>query len=357
MSASTKLPLFKHATGQWAKKINGKTRYFGNDLNLALAKYYSDAQGTTPDYTSPTPALGVLAEAFLQSKLESFQRGELSSSTLADYKRILPRAVAAHSSKPASQLTRMDIGTVADSVSRSSVNGSQLSPRSQAVQRAYVRAFFNWLDKNRQISRDIADDAREALKAPSRRQVALHDQRHEKPMPTPEDIRRLIEAAAVWFKPVLFLGINGAMGPTDLAGLQKSAVEDGWLKTRRSKTGVARRFPLWPETKRALAAWDTEDSDLLLTSHTGKPIMVRKSKSRISEEMSRLRERTGSELRFYDLRRVFASVADRCGDPVAVSFVMGHAPSSQTDRYRRWIEDSRVEAAVSTVRDWLLEIA
>ena len=35
-------PLFRHATGQWAKKVAGKTRYFGTDWREALKQWEKD---------------------------------------------------------------------------------------------------------------------------------------------------------------------------------------------------------------------------------------------------------------------------------------------------------------------------
>ncbi len=55
---------------------------------------------------------------------------------------------------------------------------------------------------------------------------------------------------------MILLPANGGFGVTDCAQLSRAAlaVRPGWLDFPRPKTGVARRFPLWPETAAALAA-------------------------------------------------------------------------------------------------------
>ncbi|HJZ93757.1 MAG TPA: hypothetical protein VKE40_22975 [Gemmataceae bacterium] len=45
-------PLFKHATGQWAKKVRGHLHYFGTEPHPALTKWQEEKDDL---YTGRTP--------------------------------------------------------------------------------------------------------------------------------------------------------------------------------------------------------------------------------------------------------------------------------------------------------------
>jgi hypothetical protein len=50
---------------------------------------------------------------------------------------------------------------------------------------------------------------------------------------------------------MILLGINGGMGNSDCANLPLRAVDldAGMIDFPRPKTGIARRCPLWPDTR------------------------------------------------------------------------------------------------------------
>src|SRR5262249_52284581 len=82
-------PLFKHATGQWAKKIKGKLRYFGTDPDAALEKYIAERDelqaGRNPRIPGNQLTVADLANQFLNAKRAKVESGELSRRTWGDY--------------------------------------------------------------------------------------------------------------------------------------------------------------------------------------------------------------------------------------------------------------------------------
>jgi hypothetical protein len=84
-------PLFPHATGRWAKKIRGRTHYFGpgDEPDAALKKHLEQrdhlhaGRKSRPD--PETLAIKTLADAFLNHKQALLDAGELSPRTWINF--------------------------------------------------------------------------------------------------------------------------------------------------------------------------------------------------------------------------------------------------------------------------------
>ena len=80
-------PLYAHAVGQWAKKIRGKTYYFGkwSDSNGALEEYLSKKDylynGLAPPELKETVVQ--LVDAFLRHKQTQLDTDEISHRSLS----------------------------------------------------------------------------------------------------------------------------------------------------------------------------------------------------------------------------------------------------------------------------------
>jgi integrase len=176
------------------------------------------------------------------------------------------------------------------------------------------------------------------------------------------------------------LGLNAALGPTDLANLPWTAIDfkSGWLNYPRPKTAVSRRIPLWPETLRELKAWRSirpapaapvDDALVFVTVNGRKFVREVESKKSpgsltcidcVSAEFAKLRVKCEIErpnLGFYKFRHLAANVGKKTGDSDAVRAIMGHAvDSSDTLNANYTIEfddDARLLRVTNYVRDWL----
>ncbi len=182
------------------------------------------------------------------------------------------------------------------------------------------------------------------------------------------DLRATLEKADTNMRAMLLLGINGALGNTDLALLPIKAINlaGGWLDYPRPKTGIPRRIKLWPQTVAAIRTClderkqpiDPADEDLLFISPHRRLNYIGKHKGyRVTAAMTRLMKlaKLQDPRTFYDLRRTFQTVAEGARDLTAVQSVMGHAPGSgdMSALYRQSVDDDRLEAVSEHVRDWL----
>src|SRR5689334_20655758 len=75
-------PLFPHLSGQWAKKIAGKTCYFGTwDDPVSALERYKKEKADLQLGLNPSPeglTIGELVTSFLKSKQLQLESGELS---------------------------------------------------------------------------------------------------------------------------------------------------------------------------------------------------------------------------------------------------------------------------------------
>ena len=164
---------------------------------------------------------------------------------------------------------------------------------------------------------------------------------------------------------MIFLGINCGFGNDDVSRLEETHLTDGWVELPRHKTGVDRRCPLWRETSEAICgalaerepSSDPEASNRVFRSQRGGPYESTKN-SNLSQEFRKLLTASGLYRRgvgFYALRHMTATVGSRSCDQQAVDTIMGHRQDTVQAGYREWIDDSRLEAVASHIRDWLFQ--
>jgi integrase len=178
----------------------------------------------------------------------------------------------------------------------------------------------------------------------------------------------IVQGAAQPLRTMVLLAVNGGLGNSDVAQLPISALDwkRGWCNFARVKTGIQRRFKLWPESIASLQEWfaerpkpngDTADG-LVFVTHRGGSWSKAIADNPVCKETARLLKRLQLHrkgLSFYSLRRTHRTVASEARDEAAADAIMGHAPPSHDMAavYRQRIDDGRLIAVTDHVHDWL----
>ena len=165
-----------------------------------------------------------------------------------------------------------------------------------------------------------------------------------------EQIKKLLSAADVKIKAMIWLGLNCGFGCTDCGKLKWKDLDlkNGRVRLPRNKTGVGRNFPLWLETIQALKEVPRSGQLVFYTSQ-GQPWVTTVIKTngdgereytsvnRITPTFSRLikkvRIHAPKGTGFYALRRTAATMAARSGDPFAVQRLLGRVDLTMATRY------------------------
>jgi len=359
--------LFVHPNGQWARKILGRTRYFGRVVDgWEAAKELYDLQkddlfaGRTPRARAETLTVLQLCDRFYEAKEMQHDSREITAATLRDYYetcKIIVKELG--KTRRVGDLAADDFEKLRAKLSKR-LNANSLGNEIQRIRTVFKYGFDSGLF-------DAPIRFGPMFVRPSKR--ILRGERQSKGPRTlePRELRRIIKAADRPLRAMIMLGLNCGFGNNDCGSLPLSAIDlqAGWINFARPKTNIPRRIPLWPETVIALheaigvrpSPKDRADGKYAFLTKYRTPWAKESGNSNpISAEMKKLLVRLNlyrPGISFYCLRHIHETVAGECADQVAVDAVMGHADPSMSAIYRQRISDERLRKEVNTVRRWL----
>ena len=376
-------PLFPHARGYWAKKVRGKMRYFGPwadpDRAVALWKAQQDdlLAGREPSVTEvdddgkpvlPGITVKYLCDAFLTSKGEARDAGELTVGTFRQYLRAcMLMADTFGRNRVASDLKPTDFAKLKTEARK----GRGVPGVDEKVR--LTRGVFKWAYESGLIERPVVfgPDFKQATAADRRKQRQRQRAEHGPKLFTAKEINAMLAEATPSLRAMILLGINCGFGATDCSDLRTNHID---LKARtldcpRRKTGIPRRAVLWPETVKALRValeqrhepkGDTPDNSVFVTHHGNTFTRTTDKGTRIDSVgmmFNKLAEAVGAKRArcgFYGLRATFQTEANKAGDIQAARLIMGHEDEGDmTARYTQAIGDDRLKAVTDHVRKWL----
>jgi integrase len=373
-------PLFRHQRGYWAKKVRGKLHYFGKvaedpegvkALNLWVEKKDDLLAGRVPRARTDGVTVADLVNRFLTHKETLVECGELKQRTWQDYYVVCERVVQLFGrSRVVSDLVADDFAELRASFAKTR------GPFALAGDITRTKVLFKWGFDQGLLPSPIRYG--QSFNKPSRKTLRLARAAHGHRMferhevwamlyGTPIDGEE-INRAAQPLQTMILLALNGGLGNSDVAQLPMSALDlkRGWCSFARVKTGVERRFKMWPETIASLREWlarrpkhkDDTASDLVFVTHRGGSWSKSIADNPVSKETAKLLKRLGLHrkgLSFYSLRRTHRTIASEARDEAAADAIMGHAPPSDDMAavYRQRIDDDRLISVTNHVHNWL----
>jgi integrase len=372
-------PLTPHPLGAWQKKIRGKVYRFGKWGKMvdgkmqrlpgdewwqpALAEYdkKKDAlyAGRTPREDDDGLTVNDLRERFLTAKSRALDAKEITARTYCEYKATANRLIQTFGEdRLVDDLSTEDFMTLRASMAE------QWGPVRLGNEIQKVRTIFKWGYEAGLIDKPVRFGPE--FKKPSARVMRVNRAKNGEKMLEAVECRKLIDTATVPLKAMVLLGLNCGLGNHDIATLPLAAidVQRGWVDFPRSKTGIPRRCPLWPETVEALRAViaarpqprQEGAEDRVFLTVRGRQWLVNGIANPVSVAVRNLMQKVGIKrvgIGFYTLRHVFRTVADGSRDQIAANHIMGHADASMAAAYRERIDDIRLRAVVDHVHDWL----
>jgi integrase len=378
-------PLFPHATGRWAKKVRGKTEYFGKIQDdpkgeRALQEWLDQKDfllaGRQRRVITGALTVADLANMVFTRKVSQYRLGEIKLGTLDAWRKICALVVRQFGRNQAVE----DLG--ADDFQR--LMESELidkAPSTRSFFISYIRSLFNFAynDEQRLISAPVLFGT--AFRKPKLARWR-NPKKGEGRVFTREQIREIISSTKRAGRAMVLLGINCGFGNYDCATLsfRDLDLEARWHAHARPKTGVPRRCPLWNETVTAIGDWlavrpkpaDSSHSDLVFLTAHGLPYVRPSAKALESLRTGRFdhldrQDSLGGNflwtlnnlgmkrkgLSFYSLRHTFETIGGAAKDQIAVDAIMGHVTLGMGTTYRDSVDDDRLRVVTDHVHAWL----
>lgn len=374
-------PLFPHRNGRWAKKVRGSFVYFthwakdpkGDAAAIQWSEQKDDLlAGRKPRGDQDGLTVAELVNRFLAAKEALVDTGELRPRTWQDYYTVCERVIRVFGRN------RLVSDLAADDFARLRADSAKTrGPVALLGDITRTRVLFKFGFDDGLIQTPIRYG--QSFDPPSKKTLRLARAAKGKRKFESEQILAMLDGATVKRKKVagasqplrtmILLAINGGLGNSDVGTLPLSAIDlkRGWLNYHRQKTGIDRRFPLWPETVKALKEWLAvrpeptcdEAQSLVFVTTTGRSWSKTEADNPVSKETAKLLKRLGLHrpgLNFYALRHTFQTIGKKARDNDAVSAIMGHVAKSDdmSAVYNEdAVEDDRLRAVTTHIRKWL----
>lgn len=207
-------PLFPHATRRWAKKVRGRTHYFGpwDDPQAALERWLAQKDDLLAGRT-PRAGGGLiiadLVNAFLTSKKHLLDTSELTPRTFADYHRTSELVVGALGrNRVAADLGPRDFEGLRKTIS------ATRGPVSLGNEITRIRVLFKYAFDAGLIDRPVRFGP--TFKRPSKKVLRAEKQSRGLRMFEAAELRPLIATAGVPLKAMLLLAVNCGFGNNDV---------------------------------------------------------------------------------------------------------------------------------------------
>ncbi len=380
-------PLTAHPSGRWCKKIRGRIIFFGKIIpkdggasaQAALDKYlrerdYHETGRVPPPDPKDVLTLAGLCNAFLTHQRNKMHSGELTSRTFGENYRTCEKMLAHfRKSRAADDVRQPDFAAYRVQLAQG-CGPVTLGGEIQRVRSVFKYGFeAGLLDRPALFGPGFA--------RPSKKTMRIERAKRGPKLFSREEILALLDVAKQPMKTMLLLALNAGLGAGDLANMPLAVVNltTGWCNFPRPKTGVERRFRLWPETLQAVKEYigkrpepkDAANAGLLFITKYGGPWArsdfhevpgeklktIVNNDNAIAKEFSKLAKAANIERRrgcgFYTMRHVFATIAGGSKDQIATNHIMGHIDATMSATYRQFVDDERLRAVAEHVRRWL----